>query len=189
MDIYQKTSQDEQTSTMNNTKILVTLILLFLTGCSSRLSFKEGLQKSRRGDKLFAAGDIDGAVNMWRESLNYKRNPELYEKIVMVMIVKNDLPQAEKWTSEGLTYFPNNVNLLFNNALVKFHSKDFSGAVDSLNRILELNSYYPNAHLLKGMIYEELDDTTSAKKEFVQEININPGSKTAWQKLRGLTNE
>ncbi len=147
------------------------------------------MQKSGKGDELFAAGDADGAVNMWKEALAYRRNTELYEKIIMAQIVKNDLDQAEKWTVEGLTYFPNNVNLLFNNALVKFHKRDFTGAADGLNKVLDANGYYPNAHFLKGLIYEEQGDKTSARKEFVDEVNINPGSKAAWQKLRGLTND
>lgn len=191
MDIHKKNPQDERYFTMNVYKSLVlfSVTVFFLTGCFVSPSLSDGRQKSRKGDELFAAGEVDGAAELWKEALNDKRSADLYGKIVMVQIIKNDFVQAEKWTLEGLTYFPNNVNLVFNNALINFHNKDFTSTLDNLDKVLEINRYYPNAHFLKGLIYEKQGDKTSARKEFVNEININPGSKGAWQKLRGLTND
>jgi len=169
--------------------ILFPLIILTLTGCFINSSFSSAIKKSSEGDRYFSSGDIDKAVEKWAEALEYKQNANLYEKIVTAKMVKNDLPEAEKWTCKGLTYFPNNVNLAFNLALIKFYGEDFTESMNILEKILRLNKYYPNAHFLKGLIYEKTGDGISARKEFISEININPGSKRAWQKLRGLKND
>jgi tetratricopeptide (TPR) repeat protein len=171
------------------TVALIAIIILINTGCSIKSSLPEVEEKSKRGDEYFAAGDIDNAIEMWEKALQCKKTTVLYEKIVTVQIIKNDFSKAEKWTAEGLTYFPNSVNLIFNNALISFNKQDFVNAMHSLDRVLEINEYYPNAHFLKGLIYEKQGDAASARKEFINEVNINPGSKKAWQKLRGLTND
>lgn len=189
LDIRQEDTQDERYFTMNTLKsaFLFLMLSLFIAGCSVNPYARETAKKSRKGDELFTAGDAEGAVRLWRECMGCGRSAELYEKIVMAYIVNNDFEPAEKWTDEGLTYFPNNVNLLFNYALVRFHRKDFPSAMENLDKVLKLNGCYPNAHFLKGLIFEEQGDKISARKEFVKEINLNPGSKGAWQKLRGLT--
>ncbi len=171
------------------TIFLVILIIFTCAGCFISSTIPEAEQKTRKGDEYFAAGDIDRAIEMWKKALNCKRTPVLYEKIVMVQIIKNDLAKAEEWTDEGLTYFPNSVNLIFDHALINFHKADLVSAMNSLNRVLECNEYYPDVHFLKGLIYEKQGDDVSARREFINEININPGSKKAWQKLRGLTND
>jgi len=175
--------------TIYKTVFLISIIIFACTGCFIKPALSDGIQKAKEGDEYFAEGNINKAVELWKESLNYKRNSSLYEKIVMAQIIKNDLDQAKKWTDEGLIYFPNNVNLIFNNALINFHYENFTVSMDALNKILNINRYYPNAHFLKGLIYEKKGDEISARKEFINEININPGSKGAWQKLRGLTND
>jgi tetratricopeptide (TPR) repeat protein len=168
------------------TVVLISIIIFNCTGCFFNPTLSEGEIKARQGDESFAAGDIDRAVKLWQESLNYQKDKGLYEKMAMALMVKNNLAEAEKWTLEGLTYFPNDVNLIFNNALINFHQEDFATAMDYLEKVLDINGYYPNAHFLKGLIYENNGDDASAKKEFVNEININPGSKGTWLKLRGL---
>jgi len=169
--------------------VLFSMAIFCFTGCFINHPASSGIQESREGDEYFSSGNLDKAIEKWIESLNYKQNVTVYEKIVMAQIIKNDLIEAEIWIYRGLTYFPNNVNLAFNLALIMFYKEDFAGAMDNLEKVLDLNKYYPNAHFLKGLIYEKKGDGISARKEFVNEININPGSKRAWQKLRGLKND
>ena len=174
---------------LHKTIILLAVISFILSGCFINPSLSAGMKKSSEGDRLFSSGNLDGAVEKWTEALDYKQNANLYEKIITVLMLKNDLSGAEKWTQKGLTYFPNNVNLAFNLALIKFYKEDLAGSMNALEGILDKNSCYPNAHFLKGLIYEKRGDAASAKEEFVAEVNINPGSRRAWQKLRGFKND
>ncbi|MBN1444986.1 MAG: hypothetical protein JW957_02620 [Candidatus Omnitrophica bacterium] len=173
----------------NKTLILISAIGLLLSGCFINPSLSAGMKKSSEGDRLFSSGNLDGAVEKWTEALDYKQSANLYEKIITALVLKNDLSEAEEWTQKGLTYFPNNVNLAFNLALMRFYKEDLAGSMDALEAILGINAYYPNAHFLKGLIHEKEGDGASAKKEFIAEVNINPGSRRAWQKLRGFKND
>ncbi len=174
---------------LHNKIVVLAVTGFFLSGCFANPSLSSAKKNSREGDRLFSSGKIDKAIEKWAESLEYKQNAGLYEKIITAVMLKNDLAEAKKWTCRGLTYFPNNVNLAFNLALIEFYGENLKGSLDALERVLNLNKYYPNAHFLKGLIYEKTGDKISARKEFVSEININPGSKGAWQKLRGSKND
>ncbi|MCM8760189.1 MAG: tetratricopeptide repeat protein, partial [Candidatus Omnitrophica bacterium] len=152
---------------------------------------QEGASKelTSQGDKYFSQGKIDKAIELWQQALVYQQKAEMYEKIVMAYIMKNQLSDAEVYISKGLTYFPNNGNLCFNLALINFYNGNFDRAKKNLERVLEINGYYRDAHFLKGLIYEKEGDITSAKREFVNELNVNPGSRRAWEKLRELKDE
>lgn len=167
-------------------KILcLALLPVFLTGCFIFNPVNpEDEGKDKQGDIFFGSGDVDAAVKLWQESLDEKKTAEVYEKIIMAYFIKNDLETALKWAEEAISFFPANQNLMFNYALIKYHKKDYESALEGFNRLLAVNSGYPNAYLLKGLIYEEMGKTEEAKREFVNEVNMNPGSKKAWSKIR-----
>ncbi len=165
--------------------IILFILILSLTGCFFFNS--NNSQESReieKGDDFFTSGDVDKALQLWQQSLDKKKTVQVYEKIIMAYIIKNDLSAAEKWTQEGLSYFPSDVNLLFNHSLINYHKNEYLVALEGFDRVLSVDKHYPNAHFLKGMIYEKMGHKEEAKKEFVNEININPGSGKTWLKIR-----
>ncbi|MCM8820769.1 MAG: hypothetical protein NC932_02315 [Candidatus Omnitrophica bacterium] len=170
-------------------KLLLLFIVVFVAGCSVNQGVSYSRKLTKEGDRCFSKGEIDKAIELWQKALDYQQKPELYEKIVMVYIMKNRLSDAEVYISKGLTYFPNNVNLFFNLALINFYNNDFDRAKKNVDRVLEINGYYRDAHFLKGLMYEKEGDITAAKREFVNELNVNPGSRRAWKKLRELKDE
>ncbi|MCX8082000.1 MAG: hypothetical protein N3D17_01165 [bacterium] len=165
------------------------IIIVLAGGCSVSSDISSGQKLIKEGDIYFSKGEIDKAIGLWTEGLKYKQRAELYEKIVMAYIMKNQIPDAEKWVLEGLTYFPDNVNLFFDLALISFHNNDFKKARMAIDMVLRKNEYYRNAHLLKGMMYEKENNLSAAKREYINEVNINPGSTEAWKKLRELRDE
>mgnify|MGYP001304118011 CR=1 FL=1 len=165
------------------------LSIVFVIGCSVNSDVASSRKLITQGDRYFSEGEIDKAIEVWKQALGYQQKAELYEKIVMAYIIKNQLSDAEVYVSKGLTYFPNNVNLFFNLALISFYNEDFNRARKNLDRVLEMNGYYRNAHFLKGLMYEKEGNIPAAKKEFVNELNVNPGSRRAWEKLRELKDE
>ncbi|MDD3725698.1 MAG: hypothetical protein PHI44_00655 [Candidatus Ratteibacteria bacterium] len=169
--------------------VLLLAMGIFMGGCSVGDDISLSHKLTEEGNRYFSTGEIDKAIEVWKEALNYKQKAEIYEMIVMAYIIKNQLSDAEVWTSKGLTYFPNNVNLVFNLALINFYNEDFDSARKNLDRVLEMNRYYRDVHFLKGLMYEKEGDVAAAKKEFVDEVNVNPGSRKAWSKLRELRDE
>lgn len=192
MDTYKKSKKNGKYRKM---KVFLTGIPLFFTlvfftgGCSVNSDVAYPQKLTREGDRYFSAGEIDKAIEVWIKALDYKQKAELYEKVVMAYIIKNQLPDAERWVLKGLTYFPNNVNLFFDLGLINFYNENFKEARRNLDRVLEMNGYYRDVHFLKGLMYEKEGNRYAAKKEYVKEINVNPGSRKAWKKIRELRDE
>jgi len=168
---------------------LLFTVIMFVGGCSINSDLSSSQKLIREGDRYFSEGEIEKAIGVWIKALNYKQKAELYEKIVMAYIIKNQLPDAERWVLKGLTYFPNNVNLFFDLGLISFYKEDFETARRNLDRVLEINRYYRDVHFLKGLMYEKEGKRVDAKREYVREVNVNPGSRKAWKKLRDLQDE
>ncbi|MCK9265485.1 hypothetical protein M0P98_01145 [bacterium] len=170
---------------MKFNQILLFLLLFFFCGCYPFSSKDpQGAKEIKEGDVFFASGDVDKAILLWKKSLEKEKSALGYEKMIMAYIIKNDLSLADKWIQEGLFYFPDNTNLLFNNSLVRYYNKEYETAMENCDKVLSANQFYPNVHFLKGMIYEETGREKEAKEEFVKELNVNPGSKNAWLKIR-----
>ncbi|MCS7179841.1 MAG: hypothetical protein NZ891_00600 [bacterium] len=164
------------------------IFLFILAGCQNN---RERLwrEKIKMGDYYLSNKNIDMALKFWIDSLNFKKDVLTYEKIIALLIIKNDLKEAKKYTTEGLTYFPNNDNLLFNLGLLQFYLEEYDESLKTLGKLMEKNKYYPNVHYISGLIYEKKGDFESAKREFIEEVNINPGSKKAWMKIKEKKNE
>jgi tetratricopeptide (TPR) repeat protein len=168
--------------------VILTLLVLF-AGCLRDSMNSAVKAKENTGDDYFSSGELDLAIKNWKEVLEYREKQQVYEKLISAFILKNQLDTAEYYANKGLTSFPNNVNLIFNLALIKFFKEEYKSAQEQLDLLLEINEYYSNAHYLKGLIFEKNGDKVRAKKEYVTEININPGSKRAWRKLKEMSNE
>jgi len=164
-------------------------IIIFLSGCNTDLTEKKWREKVRMGDYYLANNNIDMALNCWMESLEFKKDLLTYEKIIASLIIKNDFEKGKKYTLEGLTHFKNNDNLIFNLGLLEFYLKEYEESLETMEKLIEKNKYYPNAHYIKGLIYEKKGEFEKAKKEFIEEVNINPGSRKAWQKIKEMKNE
>jgi len=169
--------------------LLLTATMVFISNCSFKSTDVNFRELTREGDRYFSAGEIDKAIEVWIKALDYKQKAELYEKVVMAYIIKEQIPDAERWVLKGLTYFPNNVNLFFDLGLINFYNENFKEARKNLDRVLEMNGYYRDVHFLKGLMYEKEGNRDAAKREYVKEINVNPGSRKAWKKIRELRDE
>lgn len=163
-------------------------MIFLLAGCIPEKE-KKWKKLVKDADYYFSTGQPEKAFYCWIESLNYKKDISVYEKITAFLIIRNELKEAEKYVTSGLTYSPENVNLLFNLALIKFYLEEYEQAMKILDRVLEKNKYYPNVHYLKGLIYERENKIEQAKKEFIEELNVYPGSKKAWKKIKEMKDE
>lgn len=169
-------------------KILVIFFIFFLNGCTYQ-KMGQWKEKVKKGDYYFANNNIDMALKYWIESLELKKDKLTYEKIVSSFIIKNDLKKAKEYALIGLTYFNECDNLLFNLGLIEFYNGEYDKAIWTMDKILKKNPYYPDAHYLKGIIYEKKGNMEMAKKEYINEINVNPGSIKAWKKIKEMKNE
>ena len=139
-----------------------------------------------RADRSLAGRDTGKAVAYWKIRMQTSKTSQSYEKLTLCCIADKNYGEARKWAVAGLTKFPGCANLSFNLALLDYYDTRYGESLRRLDDVLRTNGYYPNAHYLKGLVYEAQGDAASAKKEYVAEVNINPGSVRAWEKLKGI---
>ena len=75
---------------------------------------------------------------------------------------------------------------------IKALLKDYYGAIEDFDKILEINSDVPDIHFMRGCIKFELQDYNEATEDFIKEIEISKTPiktilkflKYFWQKIR-----
>ena len=137
-----------------------------------------------RGDAAFSSYQIETAISCWEEAVAARPTPQVYQKLIAAHLVRRDYGRARECAREGLTHFPDCANLQFNLALACFYLEEYEEASRLVDRLLELDDYQRDAHYLKGLIFEARGMKEEARREFVREVNVNPGSRRAWEKLK-----
>lgn len=138
---------------------------------------------------FISTDDAEKNIAEWEAAAGKAKNPAAYEKVVAFHLWKNDVKAAEKWALEGLTHFPNCANLAFNLALIRHREGAYAESLGLIESVLARNPYFPNAHYLKGLICEATGRREEAKSEYTRELNVNPGSRKAWEKLKESVHE
>ncbi|MCB0805125.1 MAG: tetratricopeptide repeat protein [Bacteroidales bacterium] len=62
----------------------------------------------------------------------------------------------------------------FKNANAKYELKNYAGAVEDLNRAIELNDTYKDAYYLRALSFTKMDDPENALNDFNKVIEIDP---------------
>lgn len=146
---------------------------------------RQAREQEKKGDVLFQKGARDQAVLCWRRAITLSpKRPSPYEKISAYYLLEARWPEARSVLEDGLTQLPSCVNLYFNLGLSYYFSGDYTRAKENFERVVRLNSYYPDAHYFLGLIYRKENLPDEEKKEFIREVNLNPASRGAWSEIR-----
>ena len=62
----------------------------------------------------------------------------------------------------------------FKNANAKYELKNYAGAVEDLNRAIELDGDFKEAYYLRALSFTKLDDPDNARKDFNKAIDLDP---------------
>ena len=119
----------------------------------------------------------------------FEPTEEGYVKKMLKEMAENRWTDAKKTGKNGLTQYPKCANLLFNLALLEFQTGQYREASSYIEEVLRINDRFWNAHYLRGALLEADGKKDQARAEYVQEINRNPGSRQAWQKIKESTHE
>ncbi len=137
---------------------------------------------------LWKKGRHDKAFLLWKNEIIRKNDINSYQKIIEAYINSGMYDDAENFTKKALTYYPNCVNFYFYLAMTDFYKGNYNQSFSYTEKVIEMNEYFPEVYLLRGMIMEKLNNHQQAKYEFIREVNNNPGSRLAWAKLQELKN-
>jgi len=140
-----------------------------------------------KGEDYFKENDFEKAISCWEKVLEANpQNLEIYQKIGVAYVRNNQIVEAIDIYEKGLKLDDKNSDLYYALAFSQFLRNDYFSSLKNLDKVLYFNEHYPEAHYLKGLIYEKKGLDNLAYKEFVAEINMNPSCVSAWRKIKDL---
>lgn len=117
-----------------------------------------GEARYRMGDKTGAAVSMDKAIELGN------REPGVYIIRGSIAFEQNQIEEAEKYFKTGLSYHPDNENLLLNIGNVYGALKNFPSALEAFKRLHQLDPNNAQVVQFLGMIHNELGQTEEAQK-------------------------
>ena len=66
---------------------------------------------------------------------------------------------------------------------------DYPDALASLSEVERISPGHAKVHFLKGVIYDKLGLDELARKEFVEELNLDPATPAAWARLGAFSSD
>lgn len=95
-----------------------------------------------------------------------KENPILYLEKANIKIEKGDIPSALNDLESYLNLCPNDIDVLYKQALLYFESENFNKAKDKIEKILLQDKEHTQAKELRGLIRIKENDITGALYDF-----------------------
>jgi len=141
-----------------------------------------------RATILWEKGYHDKAFSSWQSEILHRNDINSYQKLIEAYISIGKYNEAEQFTKRALTYYPNYVNFYFYYAMINFYRGNYNQSFSYTEKVIEMNKYFPEVYLLRGMIMEKLNQHEQARNEFIKEVNNNPGNRLAWAKLQEFKN-
>ncbi len=148
----------------------------------------EGIKETnRRADWLLQNKRYEEAVLLWRQALQKAPNDvNLLVRLGVALSLLERYPQAQAILNRALEVEPNNPKVLYNIGLVYLRQNEDEKALRYLHQTLEKVDWYPEANYHIGLIYERRGLKDKAMESYIQEVNHNPVSAKAWQRIFAL---
>ncbi|MCX7705445.1 MAG: DUF3808 domain-containing protein [bacterium] len=159
-------------------------LFIGLAFCFSFLSLLWIYQPYNRATLLWEKGQKEKAMSIWYNEIIRKNDIYSYQKLIEVLINSGDYNKAEKILTSALNYYPNCANFLFYQAVINFYKGNFIMSLNLTEKVININQFFPEVYFLRGLIFENMNRLAEAKKEFIKELNNNPGNRLAWSKLK-----
>ncbi len=142
----------------------------------------------RRGDLYFQNGNVRSSEVCWQLVLDeHPHSVSARNKLAVLYMKEGRLGDARKLLEQGVRESPKTVSYQFNLALLCHMEGDFPGALSFLERVERMNAGHGYVHLLRGAIYEQMGQDERARKEFIQELNIDPALPAVWARIADLS--
>ena len=136
------------------------------------------------GDKLYQAGDVEGAMNEFRMALTLdKDNVNVHNSLGVCYGIKQDLDNALNQFKTAIRLAPKEIMAIYNAGYVYFLKKEYSTALDYFLKAERIDSTVFELNIQTGRIYLELNQPENAKKYLETASTLNPKSAAAFRLL------
>lgn len=138
----------------------------------------------RDGDRAFQVGRMNEAEASWRLVLQSAvRRMSARNKLAILCMKEARFAEARSLLEDGIHQDPATSSFHYNMALLLNMEGDLHGSLESLAEVERLSPGHADVHFLKGVIYQGLGLEEMARKEFVEELNVDPATPAAWARL------
>ena len=165
---------------------LIILSVIVLKGIKKKdnpIELWQALDK--KASTAFQNYEIEKACKYWLKALKEKPdNLKIYNKLGIAYLLVKDYNQAIDILKKGLDIDDTSPGLNYNLALTYYYAGYKEKTLKQLEKVLALESSYPDANYLKGLCYEDTGRMEDARKAYTEELNNNPGSRRAWKKAK-----
>ena len=152
--------------------------------------------------ETYSWADAMVAAGKYKESEKYllerippagERDGEMWLRLGILRSMQDDFAGAQECFSAGLEVEPGEARLLFNQALAFDRNGEPDKAEEALLTLKEDVPHHPEVRYHLGRLAEDRGDLETADVYYVEELNLNPASASAWKRhlmiSRGLTDE
>jgi len=132
----------------------------------------------------YRKGQFAEAAAVWEEGLT--RFPDAWQlnyRYGTILAVRGNFAGAERYLKRALELKGDHPEIRKELALSYLQDERYDDAERELKAVLAQKEWFPETHYYLGTIYEKRGQTDLARKEYVQELNHNPGCTFAWAKV------
>jgi len=133
-------------------------------------------------------GDNDGARDFIAQALSMKNNyTDARFMLAQIAVQENNVSQAIQSLNAASVLDPNNSALFFQLGILYYNTQDWSNAISTLNRAVELaGGQFGNARYFLGLSLAESDDRSGALEQFKMLAETNPTNEEVKKILSNL---
>ena len=91
-----------------------------------------------------------------------------------IEVGEGNITQAIRSVETASIIAPNDPTVFFQLGLLRYSNDEFSNAVYSLERAIDLNPLYANAKYFLGLSYDQIGETQKAIEQFESILSTNP---------------
>ncbi len=133
------------------------------------------------GEEAARRGDYLAALRIWRKLLQERPNdPQLLLRLGVTQSLMGRYKEAEASFRRGQALAPGNAQFIFNLGVMYLRKGDLDRAEKLLKETIRINPTLPGANEHLGILYEKRGEPARARKYFMQGLNTNVGSLSAW---------
>ncbi|HVI08788.1 MAG TPA: tetratricopeptide repeat protein [Candidatus Binatia bacterium] len=138
------------------------------------------------GDFYFANGELDKATNEYSVLYSqHPKDPQVKKNYIQLLILKDRLDEASKFTAEVLKANPRDADALVYRGEILLRQNDANGAVDALQQAIKQDSNNAVAHYQLGLAYAMQHNPAQSEAELREAVNERPDLTDAQRALAG----
>ena len=127
--------------------------------------------------KLASADDMVLAEELVRRAISIKPNYfDAISVLVQLELEDGDTIGALSILEEYLSYYPQDLEALFQTGLIYFETRNFNSAIKSFESLIQTNPNVQNAYYFLGLSYFEVGQTNKSIEQFEIISKANPGN-------------